>query len=214
MVDKNLQGNERNPWEAECPSSVALFLLRAVADGMITQEEMEDNRKQVEKKSAVVHQIKLQNEIAALQTEVNKTKLERQKLELVLDTADVSHQSLLLQKTKKLQRINGELEGVLKERRALTQRLLEPTTTASVALDANYHRQAVELLSLVSRLLADLEGNVSLLHEVNAFHIQHKKLNEEWMQLSSSAQLREEAARALLRLQDGTQLLHSATRPH
>ncbi|KAL6035820.1 hypothetical protein STEG23_005217, partial [Scotinomys teguina] len=79
-------------------------------------------------------------QISDIQAEIYQNNLETELLKLEKDTADLTHPSYLAEKCDSLQSMSDHLEAVLKERRAIRQRLLRPICQENLPVEAVYHR--------------------------------------------------------------------------
>ncbi|XP_069494880.1 HAUS augmin-like complex subunit 2 isoform X2 [Ambystoma mexicanum] len=92
-----------------------------------------------------------------IKAEIDQKSLELELLRLEQETADIAHPFYLRQKCDALQAMNGHLEAVLKEKRSLRQRLAKPQCQESLPIEATYHRDVVELLTLAMTFVEKLE---------------------------------------------------------
>ena len=99
----------------------------------------------ISKKSApcLVNFSRLHLKITNIQAEINQKNLEIELLRLEKGRADTVHPSFLALKCHILQSTATPLEAVLKEKRSLRQRLLNPRCQENPPVEAVYHRYLV-----------------------------------------------------------------------
>ncbi|OBS60399.1 hypothetical protein A6R68_08478 [Neotoma lepida] len=126
-----------NPWDpASAPSAAGLLLKHWVASGIVTEEMLDISKKMA---PCFVNFSRLQ-QISDIQAEICQNNLEIELLQLEKDTADLTHPSYLVEKCDILQSMSNHLEAVLKEKRAIRQRLLRPICQENLPMEAVYHR--------------------------------------------------------------------------
>ncbi|KAH0620651.1 hypothetical protein JD844_021318 [Phrynosoma platyrhinos] len=97
---------------------------------------------------------------------VSQLNLEIEILQMEKDTADITHPFYLTQKCQALQAMNRHLETVLKDKRALRQRLVKPLCQESLPIEAVFHRYAVELLALAVSFIEKLESHLATVRSI------------------------------------------------
>ncbi|XP_074145490.1 HAUS augmin-like complex subunit 2 [Sminthopsis crassicaudata] len=152
-----------NPWVPEtAPTAAGQLLTEYLASGIVTQEIL-DSCKNPAPIFANFSRIK---QIKDLQAEIRQKTLEIDLLKLEKDTADVVHPFFLAQKCETLQSMNQHLETVLKEKRALRQRLMKPLCQENLPIEAIYHRYVVQLLDLAVTFIEKLEAHIEAIRNI------------------------------------------------
>ncbi|XP_076983697.1 HAUS augmin-like complex subunit 2 [Tamandua tetradactyla] len=152
-----------NRWDpASAPNAAGLLLGRFLASGLVTQEMLNISKKSA---SCFVNFSRL-HQITNMQGEIYQKNLEFELLKLEKDTADVVHPFFLDQNCHTLQSMNNHLEAVLKEKRALRQRLMKPICQENLPIEAIYHRYMVCLLELAVTFIEKLETHLEAIRNI------------------------------------------------
>ncbi|XP_042301330.1 HAUS augmin-like complex subunit 2 [Sceloporus undulatus] len=146
-----------NPWDPIQPSAAGQMLARCLSSGTVSQDTLDICGKPA---PCFVHFSEAE-QIADLRAEINELNLEIEILQMKKDTADIIHPFYLTQKCQALQAMNRHLEAVLKDKRALRQRLVKPLCQESLPVEAVFHRYAVELLALAMSFIEKLENHLA-----------------------------------------------------
>ncbi|XP_007435470.1 HAUS augmin-like complex subunit 2 isoform X1 [Python bivittatus] len=145
-----------NPWDPVQPTAAGLMLARGLSAGVVSQRTLDI----CGKPSACFAHFSEAEQIADLQAEVSRINLETEALQMEKDTADIIHPFYLTQKCQALQAMNRHLDAVLKDKRALRQRLVKPLCRESLPIEAAFHRDVVELLALAVAFIEKLETHL------------------------------------------------------
>ncbi|XP_051039584.1 HAUS augmin-like complex subunit 2 isoform X2 [Phodopus roborovskii] len=130
---------------------------------------------------------------------VTENNLEIELLKLEKDTADLIHPSYLVEKCDTLQSMNSHLETVLKERRAIRQRLLRPICQENLPVEAMYHRYMVHLLELAVTFIEKLENNLETIRNIPHLDTNLKKMSKALAQMDILVNKTEELSEDILK---------------
>ncbi|CAH6788019.1 HAUS augmin-like complex subunit 2 isoform X1 [Phodopus roborovskii] len=185
-----------NPWDpASAPSAAGLLLNHWVASGIVTEEMLDIPKKMA---PCFVNFSRLQ-QISDIQAEIYQNNLEIELLKLEKDTADLIHPSYLVEKCDTLQSMNSHLETVLKERRAIRQRLLRPICQENLPVEAMYHRYMVHLLELAVTFIEKLENNLETIRNIPHLDTNLKKMSKALAQMDILVNKTEELSEDILK---------------
>ncbi|XP_069588697.1 HAUS augmin-like complex subunit 2 [Ranitomeya imitator] len=151
-----------NPWDPVQPSAAALLIERCLRAGVLSQDALDQTRKETQCFSRVEELEK----ISALKAEVDKKSLELEMLTLEKETADITHSFFLNQKCDALQTINSHLEAVMREKSSLRQRLAKPLCQEHLPIEASYHQFVSELLPLAIKFIEKLEVYIQTIRTI------------------------------------------------
>ncbi|KAL8169478.1 UNVERIFIED_CONTAM: hypothetical protein K2H54_050018 [Gekko kuhli] len=151
-----------NPWDPVQPTAAGLMLSQCLASGVVSQEILDICGKP---SPCFVHLSKAE-QIVDHQAEINQNNLDIEVLQIEKETADIGHPFYLNQKCQILQDMNRHLEAVLKEKRALRQRLVKPLCQDSLPIEAVFHRYAVQLLALAVAFIEKLEAHLRTVRSI------------------------------------------------
>ncbi|KFW88774.1 HAUS augmin-like complex subunit 2, partial [Phalacrocorax carbo] len=93
-------------------------------------------------------------------------KLKAEILQLEKETADIAHPFYLGEKCQILQDMNSHLEAVLKEKRALRKRLIEPRCQDTLPIEVTFHKYLVELLTEAVTFTGNLESHLQTVRSI------------------------------------------------
>ncbi|XP_006978740.2 HAUS augmin-like complex subunit 2 [Peromyscus maniculatus bairdii] len=185
-----------NPWDpASAPSAAGLLLNHWVASGIVTEEMLDISKKTA---PCFVNFSRLQ-QISDIQAEISQNNLEIELLKLEKDTADLTHPSYLVEKCDALQSMSDHLEAVLKEKRAVRQRLLRPTCQENLPLEAVYHRDMVHLLELAVTFIEKLETHLETIRNIPHLEENLKQMSKALAKMDILVNETEELAENILR---------------
>ncbi|XP_077120455.1 HAUS augmin-like complex subunit 2 [Ranitomeya variabilis] len=151
-----------NPWAPVQPSAAALLIERCLRAGVLSQDALDQTRKEIQCFSRVEELEK----ISALKSEIDKKSLELEMLSLEKETADITHSFFLNQKCDALQTINSHLEAVMREKSSLRQRLAKPLCQEHLPIEASYHQFVSELLPLAVKFIEKLEVYIQTIRTI------------------------------------------------
>ncbi|XP_029893948.1 HAUS augmin-like complex subunit 2 [Aquila chrysaetos chrysaetos] len=152
----------RRPWEAGQPAAAATLLARCLAAGAVSQETLDLTCR----KAPCFVKFSEMEKMANIQAEINEKKLKTEILQLEKETADIAHPFYLGKKCEILQDMNGHLEAILKEKRALRKRLIKPRCQESLPIEATFHKYVVELLTEAVTFIEKLESHLQAVRSV------------------------------------------------
>ncbi|XP_052580241.1 HAUS augmin-like complex subunit 2 isoform X1 [Peromyscus californicus insignis] len=185
-----------NPWDpASAPSAAGLLLNHWVASGIVTEEMLDISKKTA---PCFVNFSRLQ-QISDIQAEISQNNLEIELLKLEKDTADLTHPSYLAEKCDTLQSMSNHLETVLKEKRAVRQRLLKPTCQENLPVEALYHRDMVHLLELAVTFIEKLETHLETIRNIPHLDENLKQMSKALAKMDILVNETEELAENILR---------------
>ncbi|XP_059117192.1 HAUS augmin-like complex subunit 2 [Peromyscus eremicus] len=185
-----------NPWDpASAPSAAGLLLNHWVASGIVTEEMLDISKKT---DPCFVNFSRLQ-QISDIQAEISQNNLEIELLKLEKDTADLTHPSYLAEKCDTLQSMSNHLETVLKEKRAIRQRLLRPTCQENLPVEAVYHRDMVRLLELAVTFIEKLETHLETIRNIPHLDENLKQMSKALAKMDILVNETEELAENILR---------------
>lgn len=151
-----------NPWDPVQPTAAALLIEKCLGAGVLSQNALDQTRKE----TTCFSRVEELEKISALKAEINQKSLELEMLRLEEETADIAHPFFLSQKYDALQAINSHLEAVLREKRSLRQRLAKPLCQENLPIEASYHRFVSELLPLAVKFIEKLEVYIQTIHTI------------------------------------------------
>ncbi|XP_052580242.1 HAUS augmin-like complex subunit 2 isoform X2 [Peromyscus californicus insignis] len=138
-------------------------------------------------------------QISDIQAEISQNNLEIELLKLEKDTADLTHPSYLAEKCDTLQSMSNHLETVLKEKRAVRQRLLKPTCQENLPVEALYHRDMVHLLELAVTFIEKLETHLETIRNIPHLDENLKQMSKALAKMDILVNETEELAENILR---------------
>nr|XP_060616932.1 HAUS augmin-like complex subunit 2 isoform X1 [Anolis sagrei ordinatus] len=151
-----------NPWDPVQASAAGLMLSRALSSGTLSQDTLD----RCPKPAPCFVRYSEAEQIANLRAEISQLNLEIEILQMEKDTADITNQFYLTQKSQALQAMNRHLEAVLKDKRALRQRLVRPLCEESLPIEAVFHRYVVEVLGLAMAFIEKLESHLATVRSI------------------------------------------------
>lgn len=149
-----------NPWS---PSSAYInvgslqnILTFAEKSGHIDRRDvnMEEIRSKVNTSSPSVALIRLLREITSLGKALDKVNLEIQCHLKEAETRDVTHVDILGSRCHHLEQISGQLSTIIEKKDELVSRLQQPFVGEYLEIDAAHHKNAAEVLPMISSDLA------------------------------------------------------------
>ncbi|XP_063295732.1 HAUS augmin-like complex subunit 2 [Pelobates fuscus] len=170
-----------NPWNPIQPSAAALLIEKCLGRGVLTQDVLDQTQKEFSCFSSVDELEKL----LEVKAEINQKSLELELLQLEQETADIAHPFFLSQKCQALQVMNSHLEAVLKEKRAMRQRLAKPLCQENLPIEASYHRYASELLSLAVNFIDKLEVYLKTIQTIPQLQEQTNNMDNALVRIES-----------------------------
>ncbi|KAL1785581.1 HAUS augmin-like complex subunit 2 isoform X1 [Sigmodon hispidus] len=185
-----------NPWDpASAPTAAGLLLNHWVASGIVTEEMLEISKRTA---PCFVNFSRLQ-QISDIQAEIYQNNLEIELLKLEKDTADLIHPSYLVEKCDTLQSMSNHLEMVLKEKRAIRQRLLRPICQENLPVEAVYHRCMIHLLELAVIFIEKLETHLETIRNIPHLDTNLKKMSKALAKMDILVNETEELSENILR---------------
>ncbi|XP_048340108.1 HAUS augmin-like complex subunit 2 isoform X1 [Sphaerodactylus townsendi] len=164
-----------NPWDPAQPAAAGLILSRCLSLGTVSQETLDACGKP---RPCLVH-LSEAEQIVDHQAEINQNNLDTEILQIEKETADIVHPFYLTQKCQVLQGMNRHLDAVLKEKRALRQRLMKSLCQDSLPIEADFHRYAVKLLALAVVSIQKLETRLIAIRSIPQIPPTIKKMDSE-----------------------------------
>lgn len=149
-----------NPWS---PSSTYInvgslqnILTFAEKSGHIDRRNVnvEDIRRKVDTSSPSVALIRLLREITRLGKALDKVNLEIQCHLKEAETKDITHVDILGSRCHQLEQISGQLSTIIEKKDELISRLQQPFVGEFLEIDAAHHKNAAEVLPMISSDLA------------------------------------------------------------
>ncbi|XP_060118688.1 HAUS augmin-like complex subunit 2 [Heteronotia binoei] len=162
-----------NPWNPVQPTAAGLMLSQCLSSRVVSQEILDICGKPG---PCFVH-LSEAEQIVDHQAEINKNNLDIEVLQIEKETADIAHSFYLTQKCQILQGMNKHLEAVLKEKRALRQRLVKPLCQDSLPIEAVFHRYAVEFLALAVAFIEKLETYLGTVRSIPQIPLSIKNMD-------------------------------------
>ncbi|XP_066494122.1 HAUS augmin-like complex subunit 2 [Tiliqua scincoides] len=162
-----------NPWEPLQPTAAGGMLARCLAVGLASQEVLDI----CGKPAPCLIRLSVKEKIADIRAKLGQTNLELEFLQTEKDTADITHPFYLTQKCQALKMMNSHLEALLKEKRALRQRLAKPLCQESLPIEAIFHRYAVELLALAVAFIEKLEAHLTTVRSIPQLPLTMKNMD-------------------------------------
>ncbi|XP_038187014.1 HAUS augmin-like complex subunit 2 isoform X1 [Arvicola amphibius] len=185
-----------NPWDpASAPSAAGLLLNHWVASGMVTEEMLGTSKKMV----PCFENFSRSQQISDMKAKIYQNNLEIELLKLERDTADLIHPSYLVEKCDTLQSMNSHLEAVLKEKRAIRQRLLRPICQENLPMEAVYHRHMVHLLELAVTFIEKLEAHLEKIRNIPHLNANLAEMRKALSKMDNLVNETEELAENILR---------------
>ncbi|XP_064318527.1 HAUS augmin-like complex subunit 2 [Phalacrocorax carbo] len=152
----------RGRWEWGQPTAAATLLARCLAAGVVSQETLELTCR----KAPCFVKFSEMEKMANIQAEISEKKLKAEILQLEKETADIAHPFYLGEKCQILQDMNSHLEAVLKEKRALRKRLIEPRCQDTLPIEVTFHKYLVELLTEAVTFTGNLESHLQTVRSI------------------------------------------------
>lgn len=134
-----------------------------------------------------------------MKAKIYQNNLEIELLKLEKDTADLIHPSYLVKKCDILQSMNSHLEAVLKEKRAIRQRLLRPICQENLPMEAVYHRHMVHLLELAVTFIEKLEAHLETIRNIPNLNANLTEMRKALSKMDNLVNETEELAENILR---------------
>ncbi|XP_040187862.1 HAUS augmin-like complex subunit 2 [Rana temporaria] len=151
-----------NPWGPVQSTAASSLIERCLGAGVLTEDMLDPTQEE----TSYFSRVDEMERISALKAEIREKNLELEMLKLEKVTADITHPLFLSQKCEALQRLNSHLEGVLREKRSLRQRLAKPLCQENLPIEASYHRFVAELLPLTIKFIENLEFFVQTIRKI------------------------------------------------
>ncbi|XP_015275535.1 PREDICTED: HAUS augmin-like complex subunit 2 [Gekko japonicus] len=183
-----------NPWDPVQPTAAGLMLSQCLSSGVVSQEILDI----CGKPGPCFVYLSEAEQIVDHQAEINQNNLDIEVLQTEKETADIAHPFYLTQKCQILQGMNRHLEAVLKEKRALRQRLLKSSCQDSLPIEAVFHRYAVELLALAVAFIEKLEAYLRTVRSIPQIPLTIKNMDSALAKMDLLVTETEELAEQIL----------------
>ncbi|KAJ6667317.1 hypothetical protein lerEdw1_017295 [Lerista edwardsae] len=162
-----------NPWDPVQPTAAGTMLAHCLSTGVVSQEILDI----FGKPAPCFVELSEAEKIANIQTQLSQVTLDTEILQMEKDTADITHPFYLTQKSQTLQVMNRHLEALLKEKKALRQRLAKPLCQESLPIEAVFHRYAVEVLALAVTFIEKLETHLTTVRSIPQIPLTMKNMD-------------------------------------
>ncbi|XP_053130023.1 HAUS augmin-like complex subunit 2 isoform X2 [Hemicordylus capensis] len=183
-----------NPWDPVQPTVAGLMLSRCLSAGVVSREILDICCKP----DPCFTHLSEAEQIGDLQAEINQIKMDIELLQLEKETADIAHPFYLTQKCQALQAMNRHLEAVLKEKRALRQRLMKPVCQESLPVEAVFQRYAAELLTMAVAFIEKLEAYLTTVRNIPQIPLTIKNMDSALAKMELLVMETEELAEQIL----------------